>query len=198
MKKIISLMIIGVFLLTVCGCSSDNNTLQETTVAETTAIATTVEPTTVESFFIAYTLDIENSLCNITYQTPSEFETKGTSGLIYNHKSPENDNLTVSYTSLGENIALYTESQANELLDATIEGIKGEREDFELYSKKYIEIASCFGIEFSYQMDGIYCNNYAFLWKDGVYQFMYSSIEPLSLEDNKLLAEIIDSILLQL
>ncbi len=48
MKKILSLIIIGVFLLTVCGCSSDNNTLQETTVAETTAIATTIEPTTEE------------------------------------------------------------------------------------------------------------------------------------------------------
>ncbi|MGN0501812.1 MAG: hypothetical protein ACI4HN_02710, partial [Ruminococcus sp.] len=133
-------------------------------------VATTAEPTIEATTAVEYELDIENTLKNITYFTPSEFDTKGTSGLIFNHKSPDNDNLLVSYTELGENIALYTESQANELLDGTVEGAKGDREDFELYNKKYVEIASCYGIDFSYKMEDIYVHNYSFLWKDGAYQ----------------------------
>ena len=48
MKKFLCCVLTSVYIFSVCGCSSDNNKLQETTVAETTAIATTIEPTTEE------------------------------------------------------------------------------------------------------------------------------------------------------
>lgn len=195
-KKIVLIALVATMAFAATACSGGAET-QETTVTETTVVETTAEPTIEATTAIEYELDIENTLKNITYFTPSEFDTKGTSGLIFNHKSPDNDNLLVSYTELGENIALYTESQANELLDGTVEGAKGNRDDFELYNKKYLEIASCYGIDFSYKMEGIYVHNYSFLWKDGVYQFLYSSVNPLSDEDEKLLTEVIDSIMLQ-
>lgn len=198
MKKLIALALTAVFAVSLVGCgttaeSSSNTDIKvETTEPVTTEIPTTVQETTKAE----YDLAIENTLKDIKYCTPSQFETKGTSGLIFNHQSPENDNLLVSYTELSDDILLYTESQANELLDSIVEGMKGDR-DFELSSKKYLEIASCYGIEFSYKMEGVYAHTYAFLWNDGAYNFSYSSTEPISEEDETLLSAIIDSIVLQ-
>lgn len=167
-------------------------TENESTIYTTSSMIETSEPD-----ITIYDLDIDNTLKNIKYRTPSEFETKGTSGLIFNHKSPEGDNILVSYTYLGENITFYTESQSNELLDAVIEGVQKGTDSFELYSKKYTEIASCYGIDFSYELEGIYAHTCTFLWKDGSYQFSYSSTEPISDEDEYLFEEIINSIMLQ-
>lgn len=177
-KKIVLIALVATMAFAATACSGGAET-QETTTA------------------IEYELDIENTLKNITYFTPSEFDTKGKSGVTFIHKSPDNDHLLVIYSELGENIALYTESQANELLDVSVKGAKGNSDDFELYNKKYLEIASCYGIDFSYKKEGIYFHDYSFLWKDGVYEFLYSSDNPLSDEDEKLLTEVIDSIMLQ-
>ncbi len=145
-----------------------------------------------------YELDIENNLCNITYNTPSEFETiKGTSGEILYHKSPNEEHLMVTYIDLGNSASVYTQSQANEILDAAIEGAKSSGDSFELYNKEYIEIAGCHGIEYSYKREDVYACVYTFLYGDGVYQFSFSSGDPILEDSEVLLSAIVDTVKLQ-
>lgn len=144
-----------------------------------------------------YTLDSENSIGNILYYTPSDFQTSGTDGENLLHLGSNGINIISSYVDIDLDTSTFDDEYKQELMNALVEGFTQSEGDFTEEKSVLTKVKGCYGLNYVYRTDTEEMNLYAFFYDEGCYLIACSCDLPVTDENERLFEDVINSIVLK-